>query len=589
MNPANNLSDTPPQPSLSTLNTLLSSLGAALKNGQSVESLFANFISQAKSSSPHPDSASNNANAFDAQPAKKTNGGGGSQPGMSSGTGPSARDASNIRTPSQALKSPRQDDQDIKNASRDAKDAASVPAASGSLKSADGTGQTRAQDTGENSSSKDGPESTASADTQADGREEAVAKITDRSLDARDVRAADTMFKAEALMAVDDDSEGGKEASPDVAKDEITVPELVLLLQQLGQYATARLSDTPSLSLRAASGADGEIPEQDIEALQTRLFENDLQKNTSLRAFLGELAGRPESADTVAGDVQEAEAGWPVDAENAKPESPAPSLQETAAFSVEGPAAKTTVEKKTAEAFLSLFNSVNDNTKNNDTNLFVPGANAMAAGTNGGMALDVNLEGRNGTDTRDAAGRMTAAGTASAPLSAGQTAASGPYDFASQLSALRAAKGGATGLPAPVEQVVLQLSRGIRKDGSGEMTIQLRPAELGRVDVKLHIGNDGKVQGTVTADNPTTLGLLLKDARGLERALQEAGLHADPGSLQFNLRGDGQPGGFNQTANNGSGSSDPSASSAGSLADAGGPGDLADTYYLTPGGVNMRV
>ena len=54
-------------------------------------------------------------------------------------------------------------------------------------------------------------------------------------------------------------------------------------------------------------------------------------------------------------------------------------------------------------------------------------------------------------------------------------------DFASQLSAMRATKGGATGLPTPVEQVMLELSRGLSKDGSTQMSIQLRPAELGRL------------------------------------------------------------------------------------------------------------
>lgn len=49
----------------------------------------------------------------------------------------------------------------------------------------------------------------------------------------------------------------------------------------------------------------------------------------------------------------------------------------------------------------------------------------------------------------------------------------------------------------------------------------------------------------VTVERPETLELLQRDARGLERALQDAGLRTDSGSLNFNLRGDGQ-----QSANN---------------------------------------
>ncbi len=128
-----------------------------------------------------------------------------------------------------------------------------------------------------------------------------------------------------------------------------------------------------------------------------------------------------------------------------------------------------------------------------------------------------------------------------------------PYSFASQLSATRAATGGTTGLPSAVEQVMFQLSRNV-KSGNDQMTIQLNPADLGSVNIKLNFAGDGSVQGTVVASNPATLDLLLKDVRGLERALQDAGLSADPGSLQFSLGG--QPGDTsNQTANNSSGQS----------------------------------
>ena len=59
--------------------------------------------------------------------------------------------------------------------------------------------------------------------------------------------------------------------------------------------------------------------------------------------------------------------------------------------------------------------------------------------------------------------------------------------------------------------------------------------------------------------------------------------------FRYNLRGDGQTGGsFGQSADNQSGPSNGSNGSSGStslqtLADPG------ETYYLTPGGVNMRV
>ena len=53
------------------------------------------------------------------------------------------------------------------------------------------------------------------------------------------------------------------------------------------------------------------------------------------------------------------------------------------------------------------------------------------------------------------------------------------------------------------------------------------------------MGHDGRVIAVVTADNKDTLDLLQRDARELERALQNAGLQTDSGSLSFNLRGQG--------------------------------------------------
>jgi len=164
-----------------------------------------------------------------------------------------------------------------------------------------------------------------------------------------------------------------------------------------------------------------------------------------------------------------------------------------------------------------------------------------------------------------------------------------PYSFASQLSATRATNGGTTGLPSAVEQVVFQLNRSV-KDGNDQMTLQLNPGDLGKVSIKLDFSTDGKVQGTVVADNPATLDLLLKDVRGLERALQDAGLRADPGSLQFSLGGQGQSSGQmpNPFSSPSSSSNDkvvPDMTADLSTLST----DTTETYYLTPGRVNMRV
>jgi flagellar hook-length control protein FliK len=89
----------------------------------------------------------------------------------------------------------------------------------------------------------------------------------------------------------------------------------------------------------------------------------------------------------------------------------------------------------------------------------------------------------------------------------------------------------------PAEQVKVHLQNALA-DGSRRMEIQLKPHELGRVDVRIDTDADGKSHVTVTADKRDTLDMLQRDARSLERALADAGLKADSNSLSFNLRGD---------------------------------------------------
>jgi flagellar hook-length control protein FliK len=88
------------------------------------------------------------------------------------------------------------------------------------------------------------------------------------------------------------------------------------------------------------------------------------------------------------------------------------------------------------------------------------------------------------------------------------------------------------------EQVRVRIAHAVAA-GHDRIEIRLKPAELGRLDIRLELAGDGRVQATITADNRQTLELLRADARGLERALQDAGLRTDSGGLSFNLRGDG--------------------------------------------------
>lgn len=87
--------------------------------------------------------------------------------------------------------------------------------------------------------------------------------------------------------------------------------------------------------------------------------------------------------------------------------------------------------------------------------------------------------------------------------------------------------------------VSLEITKTV-SEGGNQFSIRLDPAELGRVDVKLHFGGDGRVTAAVTADHQNTLDLLRRDASLLDRALQDSGLKTDQGSLSFSLRQQGQ-------------------------------------------------
>jgi flagellar hook-length control protein FliK len=108
-----------------------------------------------------------------------------------------------------------------------------------------------------------------------------------------------------------------------------------------------------------------------------------------------------------------------------------------------------------------------------------------------------------------------------------QGAASRRADFVAQL------RQHLQNLPAH-EQVAVHMQRAAR-EGTGRVSIQLSPAELGRIHVKMEIDEEKRVTAAVTVERPSTLELLQRDIRGLERALHNAGLTMEGGDLSFSL------------------------------------------------------
>ncbi|MCH9852780.1 MAG: flagellar hook-length control protein FliK [Alphaproteobacteria bacterium] len=86
-----------------------------------------------------------------------------------------------------------------------------------------------------------------------------------------------------------------------------------------------------------------------------------------------------------------------------------------------------------------------------------------------------------------------------------------------------------------------QLSVKIQQAHRNEQTrinIQLRPAELGRVDVQIETLGNGKLQLVIAPEKADTLQLLQRDASVLQQSLQDAGLNVDHKDLNFLLRQD---------------------------------------------------
>ena len=138
--------------------------------------------------------------------------------------------------------------------------------------------------------------------------------------------------------------------------------------------------------------------------------------------------------------------------------------------------------------------------------------------------------------------------TAAQPVLAASTdkATAAPADSAATFSRML----GKVSSGSILEQVSFQIKT-TASDSSSKIHIQLDPAELGKLEIKLSVGANGKTDVTVTADSRSTLDLLQRDSGGLARALTDAGLSTDGGSLNFNLRGGDQQqgqGGNNQAA-----------------------------------------
>lgn len=133
------------------------------------------------------------------------------------------------------------------------------------------------------------------------------------------------------------------------------------------------------------------------------------------------------------------------------------------------------------------------------------------------------------------------------PSHAHETDAAAPQSPAAGIVDRPASTAATAASPVAVERLAALLARPdllaahvqrAHANGRDRISIELLPAELGRIEISLDFDRSGKLSAMIAADKPHTLDLLQRDQRGLERALQDAGFKTDSGSLSFNLRGD---------------------------------------------------
>jgi flagellar hook-length control protein FliK len=172
--------------------------------------------------------------------------------------------------------------------------------------------------------------------------------------------------------------------------------------------------------------------------------------------------------------------------------------------------------------------AVSENDKNNDKNHIAEARGEPAAnGHHGNADNPVTMT----ADSGSTAPKIVAdTGTQSTV----QTTAA-QADSNAAAPAVPISQPGPQAAPIPLAGVAMEIA-GKALAGKNRFEIRLDPPELGRIEVRLDVDKDGNVTSRMTVDRADTLDLLRRDATGLERALQDAGLKTADNSLQFSLR-----------------------------------------------------
>ncbi|AIK96868.1 flagellar hook-length control protein FliK [Candidatus Odyssella acanthamoebae] len=87
---------------------------------------------------------------------------------------------------------------------------------------------------------------------------------------------------------------------------------------------------------------------------------------------------------------------------------------------------------------------------------------------------------------------------------------------------------------AALNQIKDQLRQSLRK-GETHLNIQLKPNELGKVEIKLDISREGVVSALFKAENRETLEVLNRHSQDFQNLFKDAGLQADSQGMNFSM------------------------------------------------------
>lgn len=90
-----------------------------------------------------------------------------------------------------------------------------------------------------------------------------------------------------------------------------------------------------------------------------------------------------------------------------------------------------------------------------------------------------------------------------------------------------------------IEQIKVNITKSAVK-GVDTIDIQLKPEDLGKLQIKMHIAKDGKVQAEIITSRAETADMLQKDASSLSKAFNDAGYDTDAKSFTFSYQNENQ-------------------------------------------------